>query len=315
VTEIIGGRPTHPVSCVAGGLAAPLSPQRLEGLRNMVHESVPLAKELVDFARGALLAKRDLLEALPVRSNYMGTVYGDGALDLYQGSIRFRSADGQKTVDMPEDDWAKYIYEEMQPGGYAKRVLCRAAGGEGETYRVGPLARLNVADKIDTPLANAELEAFRALGGFPAHGTVLYNYARLVELLYATERLAEIVADDEVRSDNVRSTALGTPRSATAHVEAPRGTLIHDYEVDSNGIVTRCNLLVATQQNLPAINESIGLSVEKFIDQPDEVLLNGIEFSVRCYDPCLSCATHRVGEMKLEVIIRKDGHEVRRARR
>ena len=314
ITELIGGRSTHPVSCVAGGLAQPLSPQRLDGLRNIVHECVPLAKELVDFGRAALLAKRELLSLLPLPSNYLGTVQGDGALDLYSGALRFRSADGTTTVDVPEDDWAKHIYEETQPGAYAKRVLYNVAGA-GQTYRVGPLARLNVADHIDTPLANAELAEFRELGGAPCHQTVLYHHARLVELLYAAERLAEIVADDEIRSDNVRVTTLGSPRSATAHVEAPRGTLIHDYEVDANGIVTRCNLIVATQQNLAAINETIGLSVERLIDQSDAMLLNGIEFGVRCYDPCLSCATHRVGEMKLEVVVRKDGREVRRARR
>ncbi|MBI4952402.1 MAG: Ni/Fe hydrogenase subunit alpha [Myxococcales bacterium] len=313
-TELIGGRSTHPVSCVAGGLAAPLGAPRLDGLRRIAAECSPLARELVDFARAALLGRRELLSLLPLETNYLGTVGAGGALDLYAGALRFRSADGARTVDMSEDDWAAHIYEEVAPGGYAKRVLCNATG-EGQSYRVGALARLNVCDRIDTPLASAELEAFRELGGLPCHETVLYHYARLVELLYASERLAEIVADDEIRSDDVRTTSLGTPRSATAHVEAPRGTLIHDYEVDANGIVTRCNLLVATQQNLAAIDRTIGLSVERLIDQPDGVLLNGIEFGVRCYDPCLSCATHRVGEMRLEVVVRRGGSEVRRARR
>jgi F420-non-reducing hydrogenase large subunit len=143
----------------------------------------------------------------------------------------------------------------------------------------------------------------------------MYHYARMIELLYSAEKLVQVVADDEIGSDHVRTMPSGSPRSATAHVEAPRGTLIHDYEVDANGIVTKANLLVATQQNLSSINRTIGLSAEQYLDKPDDLLLNAIEFGVRCYDPCLSCATHRLGEMRLDVTIRQGGRVVRTARR
>jgi F420-non-reducing hydrogenase large subunit len=137
----------------------------------------------------------------------------------------------------------------------------------------------------------------------------------LVELLYALEKLSLVVNDNEMYSDNVRASLSSNPKSATAHVESPRGVLIHDYKVDSNGMVSSANLIVATQQNVPAINATVGLAAQQFIEQPDDFLLNAIEVGIRCYDPCLSCATHRVGEMKLDVAIRQNGHVVRRARR
>ncbi len=313
VTELVGGRGTHPVASVAGGLAAPLDAGRLETLRKLAAEALPLGGQLVEVARDALLAKGDLIRSLPIESHYLGTV-SDNCLDLYQGDLRLRAPDGTDT-EFSEDEWASYMHEETVPTSYAKHVLCKTGSGAEVPFRVGALARLNCADRIDTPLAQAELERFREIGGNPCHETVMYHYARLVELLYSAEKLAEIVADDEIRSDNVRTEPSGTPQNATAHVEAPRGVLIHDYEVDSEGIVTKVNLIVATQQNMALINETIAMSASQFLDQPDDLLLNGIEFGIRCYDPCLSCATHRLGDMKMEVVIRQRGDVVRTVRR
>jgi coenzyme F420-reducing hydrogenase alpha subunit len=313
VTELVGGRGTHPVASVAGGLAAPLDAGRVETLRKLAAEALPLGAQLVEVARDALLANEDLIRSLPIESHYLGTV-SDGCLDLYEGDLRLRAPDGTDT-EFSEDEWASYMHEETVPTSFAKHVFCKTAGGTEVPFRVGALARLNCADSIDTPLAQAELERFRELGGNPCHETVMYHYARLVELLYAAEKLAEIVADDEIMSDQVRAEPSGSPRHATAHVEAPRGVLIHDYEVDSEGIVTKVNLIVATQQNMALINETIAMSASQYLDQPDDLLLNGIEFGIRCYDPCLSCATHRLGDMKMEVVIRQRGDVVRTVRR
>lgn len=161
----------------------------------------------------------------------------------------------------------------------------------------------------------AELEEFRKVAGFPCHQTVLYHYARLIELLYAAEKLVELLGEDEICSENVRATPEQVPHHGIGAVEAPRGLLIHDYTVDDRGILTDVNLIVATQQNLPAINATVRMSVKEYLNEPEDLLLNGIEFGIRCYDPCLSCATHRVGEMKLEVVIRHHGEIVRTARR
>jgi len=313
IVEIVGGRGTHPVSMVAGGVAAPLDKDKLAALKRLVNEGVGLGKELFGFAKKALVSMPDLVQSLPLETHYLGTV-NNGVLDFYQGDLRLVAPDKSK-VQFSEDEWASYLFEETNPASYAKFVFCKTASGEGVPYRVGALARLNVCDKIDTPLANAELQEFRKLGGYPCHQTVLYHYAQLIELLHALEKLAALVADDEIRSDDVRCQPTGTPRSATSHVEAPRGVLIHDYKVDENAIIKEANLIVATQQNVPAINATIGMSAQQYLDKPDAFLLNAIEVGIRCYDPCLSCATHRVGEMKLDVVVRKNGETVRRARR
>ncbi|MCB9652860.1 MAG: Ni/Fe hydrogenase subunit alpha [Deltaproteobacteria bacterium] len=314
IVELIGGRGTHPVSCVAGGLSTPLGKDKRDVFSRLANEGLTLSRELFDVGKKALFADRALAESLPIETHYMGTSK-DGALDLYQGALRFVSADGD-AFEFSEDRYTDHIVEFVGASTYAKHTRFRKdPNGDSVPYRVGPLARLNTCDFIDTPLAQKEFEEFRVVAGFPSHETMFYHYARLIELLHAVEKLAELAKDDEIYSDNVRTKKLNAPRSATAHVEAPRGTLIHDYDVDENGIVKKANLLVATQQNIPAINETISMSAEKFINQSDGFLLNAIEMGIRCYDPCLSCATHRYGEMKLDVIVRKEGHELRRARR
>ncbi len=313
ITEIIGGRGTHPVAVVAGGLAAPLDEERHRALVALVEEALPLGLQLVEVAREALVERREIILSLPLPTAYMGTVKGD-QLDLYDGDLRLRTSDGGD-VDFAEDKWAEYLSEETLESSYAKIVTCKDGKGDRVPYRVGALARLNCADRIDTPMANAELQRFREAGGFPCHQTVMYHYARLIELVYSIEKLAEIVKDDEIRSDNVRVQPQGSPKNATAHIEAPRGVLIHDYGVDANGIVTSANLIVATQQNISSINATIALSASNYLDKPDELLMNGIEFGIRCYDPCLSCATHRMGDMKMEVVVRQRGEVVRKMRR
>jgi F420-non-reducing hydrogenase large subunit len=313
VTEIIGGRGTHPVSFVPGGVAAPLTAEKRAALQKLTDEGVPLGQELYAVAKKALIDQLELATSLPQETHYLGTV-NDGALDLYQGELRLLAPDGSH-FDFSEDDWSAHLIEQAVPTSYAKPVVCKKPDGSEVTYRVGPLARLNCADYIDTPIANAELEEFRKVGGSPCHQTVFYHWARLIELVHAVEKLAVLVADDEIVSEDVLTPPSGTPHRATAHIEAPRGTLIHDYDVDSEGIVTKANLVVATQQNLAGINEAVGMSAQRYLDQPDELMLNAVEFGIRCYDPCLSCATHRLGDMKLDVVVRSGGKTIRRVRR
>jgi F420-non-reducing hydrogenase large subunit len=311
IVELVGGRGTHPVSSIPGGMAAPLSKEKAQKLKELIDEGMILGQKLYTAAASILASKKELLHSLPLETGYMGTVTG-GALDFYQGDLRLKKADGT-TLDFHEDEWASRISEKAVDYSYGKCVFFNE-GGESISYRVGPVARLNCAERIDTPLANAELEKFRQEFGPICHQTAAYHPARMIELLHALEKLQMLVADPEILSEKVNS-KLGSPRNATAHVEAPRGVLIHDYQVDGNGIVTRANLLVATQQNLAAIDATIRMSAERYIDQPDSLLLNAVEFGIRCYDPCLSCATHRMGEMKLEVVIRRQGTIIRRARR
>lgn len=311
MVELVGGRGTHPVTSVAGGMAMPLQKETYGKLKELAAEGLSLGRKLYDAAKTLLMSQKNLLHSLPLETNYLGTVNG-GTLDFYQGELRFKTPGGDQ-IDFHEDDWTRYLTEYAENDSYGKQV--RFNGKEGsQHYRVGPLARLNCADRIDTPLAAGQLEEMRRMFGGLCHETVLYHHARMIELLYAVEKMDLLLKEDEILGENVRS-PLGAPRDACAHVEAPRGVLIHDYKVDGNGIVTRSNLLVATQQNLGAINATIGMSAQAFIEQSDDLLLNAIEFGIRCYDPCLSCATHRIGEMKLNVEIVRSGKPVRRIRR
>ncbi|HMA67867.1 MAG TPA: nickel-dependent hydrogenase large subunit, partial [Desulfosalsimonadaceae bacterium] len=266
---------------------------------------------LYKVAQQMLDANTELVQSLPLETHYMGTV-NEGALDFYNGDLRLVKPDGSHR-DFHENDWSRYLCEKAIPESYGKYVVFRD-NEEEISYRVGPLARLNCAEKIDTPAANAELEKFHETGGRPCHQTVMFNQARMIEILYAMEKLEQIVADEALYGGEVRA-ELDSPRDATAHVEAPRGVLIHDYKVDDNAIVKQANLLIATQQNLDAINKTIAMSARRFIDQPDDAFLNAIEFGIRCYDPCLSCATHRIGDMKLDVAVRREGKTLRRVRR
>jgi F420-non-reducing hydrogenase large subunit len=204
------------------------------------------------------------------------------------------------------------MVEEALPYSYAKQVVLRCADGSTVPYRVGPLARLNCVDSIDTPLAAAEWQAFRERWGAPCHFTAAQHHARLVELLHHAEKAVSILKNDQIMSANLRTTARGTPRRGVAHVEAPRGILLHDFEVDTNANVKSANLLVATQHNIAVINESVKLAADKFLSSSDDALTNGVEFAIRCWDPCLSCSTHAVGQMPLELMIRHQGTTLRR---
>lgn len=312
ICEYVGGRGTHPVSMVAGGVAAPLTKEKLSFLQQIIAEGLHLGKELYIVVKKVLFEDPELLQSLPLETAYLGTV-NNNMLDLYEGDLRLRTLDNQH-FDFSADDWTSHIVEEAISGSYGKISYCKTTGEERIPYRVGPLARLNCVDQIDTPLANKELEQYRSVGGNPCHQTVMYHYARMIELLYALEKLSHYITSEDLVSTDIRA-KLGSPRNAAAHVEAPRGLLIHDYKVDENAIVTEANLLVATQQNISAINETVKLSAQKYINQKDDELLNSIEFGIRCYDPCLSCATHRIGQMKLNVVIREQGTIIRQIRR
>lgn len=314
IAEIVGGRGTHPVTAVAGGMAGPLTAERRDTLKGLAAEALELAKVATEEGKKALTAKKELLSLLPLPVHNMGTVR-EGTLDLYDGVLRVRRPDYSDAAEFPAEDYRKFIFEEAVKFSYTKQTFFKDPNGKPAVYRVGPLARLNAADAIETPLANAELAQFKEKCGKPCSFTVMGHYARLIELLFHAELAVQLLEDDEIVSDNVKAKITATPKSAVAHIEAPRGTLIHDYQVDENGIMQGANFIVATQHNIACINASIKAAAESFISKPDNELLNGIEFAVRCYDPCLSCSTHAVGKMPLEVDITRNGELVRRVRR
>ncbi len=313
INEIIGGRGVHPVTAVAGGVSCRLGDEQFDELRSIADECLTLAPELGAVAK-QLLGKQleehpDLLQKMELPTWYMGTV-ADGMLNFYDGKIRVMANTGEIKTEFDIASYADFINERAVDWSYMKEVFFNFQGEE-QLYRVNPLARVNVCDTITTPQAQTELTQFREQYGRPCHNTVLQIYARLIELIYACERARELANDPDIRGESRVPMQFKAGRGI-GHVEAPRGTLIHDYEIDSGGIIRSANLIVATQQNYAAINRSLKQAADKFIAQNDEAVLNGLEYTIRCYDPCLSCATHAIGQMDMDVEIRNNGTVTRR---
>jgi F420-non-reducing hydrogenase large subunit len=311
--EIIAGKAIHPAAAVPGGFSRPLKVEERDELLPMAEEALELAKFTIEFAKENIFPKYlDAVKTVGViTSGFLGTVTEDGALDLYDGRLRMMYADGSYEEFQPED-YADFIGEHVEDWSYLKFPYAKKRGpfelkdNAASLYRVNSLARINVADYIPTPLAQQELEIFRQQFGRPAQLTLLYHWARLIELLHNAELVVQLLQDPEITSTEIRNSV--TPRAArgVGVVEAPRGTLIHDYTTDEEGLLTHVNLLVATCQNNSAINLSVKQAAQTLISngQYDQGTLNTVEMAIRAYDPCLSCATHRMdGRLPVKVDI------------
>ncbi len=313
LVEIVGGRGTHPVTAVAGGMSCGLTKDSHATLKALAAEALELAKVVLDAGKKALQKDPAMLGRLPLATHDLGTLQGN-ALDLYDGKLRVRRPDGSVALDFVAADYAEHLVEEALPYSYGKQVLLKDGGGT-TPYRVGPLARLNCAESTGTKLADAALAEWKAACGNPSKLVVAGHWARLVEMLHCAEKAVAMLDDPAILSPEVR-TAPGTiQRHAVAHVEAPRGVLIHDYTVDGNALIQSANFVVATQHNIASINTTIKDAATSLLGKSDSELLDGVEFAIRCYDPCLSCSTHRVGQMPLEISLWQDGRNLRTARR
>jgi NAD-reducing hydrogenase large subunit len=252
-------------------------------------------------------------------SAFMGLVGRDGAVEHYDGALRVVDAGGDLLAERadPRPYW-EYLGEAVEPWSYLKSAYWRELGYPGGVYRVGPLARLNVADRMGTARADEELAEYRQrLGRSPA-SSFHYHHARLIEILYGIERLEALLNNPEILSPHVRSQAGINRNEGVGVAEAPRGTLIHHYRVDDHGIVQWANLLIATGHNNLAMNRSVLEVARHYVraDALDEAMLNRVEAVIRCYDPCLSCSTHAVGQMPLRVeLVAHDGTVLAELRR
>jgi F420-non-reducing hydrogenase large subunit len=318
--ELIAGKSIHPAAAVPGGFSRPLSEDERQSLLPMAEEALELAKFTMSFAKENIFPKYlDVVKTVgTITSGFLGTVTDDGALDLYDGTLRMMYADGSYE-EFPYEQYTDYIGEHVEPWTYLKFPYAKQRGpfeledNAPSLYRVNSLARINVADYIPTPLAQKELEEFRASFGRPAQLTLLYHWARLIELLHNAENALLLLNDPEITSSDIRASV--TPRAArgVGVVEAPRGTLIHDYTTDDDGLLTHVNLLVATCQNNSAINLSVKQAAKTLIKDGnyDQGTLNTVEMAIRAYDPCLSCATHRMdGTIPVKIDILAPNGEV-----
>jgi F420-non-reducing hydrogenase large subunit len=312
--EILAGKAIHPQAAVPGGFSKPLAPAERDQLRKMADDCLELAKFSIAFAKENVFPKYlETVKSLGViTTGFLGTVKKDGALDLYDGQARLMAPDGS-FEDFPYERYTDYIAEHIESWSYLKFPYAKKWGKfsmdlakPSGIYRTNTLARINVCDHIDTPLAQAELQEFRQKFGRPAQLTLLYHWARLIELLHTAENTVRLLDDPEITSTETRVKV--TPRAArgVGSVEAPRGTLIHDYTTDADGMITNVNLIVGTTHNNAPINMSVTQAAQTVIHDGkyDQGTLNKVEMAIRAYDPCLSCATHRLdGKISVKVDI------------
>jgi F420-non-reducing hydrogenase large subunit len=313
--EILAGKSIHPQAAVPGGFSKPLLPEERDQLRKMADETLDLAKFSIVFAKENVFPKYlDVVKSLGViTTGFIGTVTESGALNLYDGQLRLMKPDGTYE-EFPYDRYTDFIAEHLESWSYLKFPYAKKWGAfsmdleqPSGIYRANTLARINVCDHIDTPLAQKELEEFRHRFGRPAQLTLLYHWARLIELLYNAENAIRLLDDPQITSTDTWTAVVPRAARGVGCVEAPRGTLIHDYETDADGMVTNVNLIVGTTHNNAPINMSVTQAAKSLIrdGKYDQGVLNMVEMSIRAYDPCLSCATHRLDgklSVKLDIV-------------
>jgi len=303
------GKKIHGTGAIPGGINKNLSVPERDRLLADLPRMLEWSQKAVALARDYTLGQLERLRGFgSFESNHVGLVRPDGVLDLYDGRLRAVDARGGVLVDQVEPgDYLDVIAEEVRPWSYMKFPYLKTLGPADGWYRVGPLARLNVCDSIDTPLAEAaRRELFAALGGRPSNVTMAYHWARMVELLHAAEVIERLLGDADLQGEDLVAPAGERRFESVAMLEAPRGTLTHHYRVDENDLVTMANLIVSTTCNNEAMNRAVRrIADDQISGRPEitEALLNQIEIGIRAYDPCLSCATHALGRMPLEVTL------------
>ncbi len=299
------GRKIHAEFPVPGGVNKALTVAERDELLRGLPEAYEAARFALDLLLGYHEKHQHEVESFAsFDSNYAGLVQPDGALELYDGNLRFTDPHGNIVHDQVDPSrYLDYIREAAEAWSYMKFPFIQKLGYPQGMYRVGPLARLNLCTKIATPKANAELRLWRANGHAVRTSSFFYHWARLIEILYGLERAEQLLHDPAITSTDIL--ASGTPQNAdgVGVMEAPRGTLIHHYWVDEGGRVEKVNLIVATGHNNLAMNRAVRAVAKKYVKSQrlQEGMLNRVEAAIRCYDPCLSCATHAVGKMPMVV--------------
>ena len=307
VIRITSGKRVHGTGAVPGGVNKLVTAEELYSLKRELPQILQWAQESVDIAKQLHAQNPALYNQFGTfRSNLMSLVRPDGAMDFYDGVLRARDANGAILFDGVDDQrYLELIEEEVRAWSYMKFPHLRSLGREQGWYRVGPLARVQNCDFIPTPRAEAERQAFVAWGqGDLVHATLAYHWARMIEMLHSVEVIAELLDSPALLSGGLLSIG-ARQRSGVGIIEAPRGTLIHDYDVGDDDLVTRCNLIVSTTHNNQAMNEAVRAVARDYLSGHEitEGLLNHIEVAIRAYDPCLSCATHALGQMPLDITL------------
>lgn len=310
IIKAVAGKRIHGILAVPGGVYKTLTPDErdyfLDGKKGeSIDTMIGWCLEMVGFIKSYHLANRKFLDEFArFPSGHLGMVAADGALELYDGKLRAVDSEGNRTLDdISSDLYADYFSEAVEPWSFMKFPYLKKLGREKGWNRVGPLARMNVCTSIPTPLAEQERLEFTAFTGQRINNSTMYaHWARLIEMLHCAEEMKGLLHDEDLMGDDL--VRKGIPRlKGIGIIEAPRGTLTHHYEVDANGMITRCNLIVSTTHNNDALNAAVRWVANNVISRSGTItdgMLNQVEVAIRAYDPCLSCATHALGKMPLK---------------
>lgn len=312
VIRMVCGKRIHGSGAIAGGMNKALSREERDYLLADIDQIVVWAAQAVALIRKVHTGNQAFYDRFAtIRSNYMGLIAANGGLEFYHGGLRVKNDRGETLTD--HFDYCRYyelIHEEVRSWSYMKFPFLTFLGKDLGWYRVGPLARVNNCNFIDTPLAEAARIDFKQHADESmVHSTLAFHWARIIELLHCAESIRMLLNDGDILGTEL--VAQGERRfEGIGVIEAPRGTLFHHYQVDENDIVTKANLIVSTTSNNTAMNESVRQVAAEYLSGQEltEALLNNLEVAIRAYDPCLSCATHAVGKMPLQVeLIAADG--------
>ncbi len=311
IIKATAGKRIHGTGAIPGGVNKSLTPEERDYFLKSpapynIDTIIDWAQEAIEVFKKLHQENKDVLDnfaAFP--SNHLSLVRKDGALDFYHGVLRAVDAEGRKILnDVDYQDYLKYIGEEVRPWSYMKFPYLKKLGKEKGWYRVGPIARLNTCDYIPSPRAQQEFEIYKAYtGGKPNNMTLHSHWARLIELLHAAEVIKDLLNDPAITGSKLVKKGK-KQLEGVGLVEAPRGTLFHHYRINKDDQVTMANLIVSTTNNNEAYNQAVRWVADKYISEKPEItegMLNRVEVAIRAYDPCLSCATHALGQMPLEV--------------
>jgi NAD-reducing hydrogenase large subunit len=320
IIEQLGGKRIHPAWVVAGGVSSPLEEEQ----RDQILAAVPEAREIVvrtlDFFKRTMEEHRaEIATFANFPSLFLGLVNERGEPDFYDGRLRIVEANGKILADQLDPArYNDYIAEHVEPWTYLKFPYYKEHGYPDGLYRVGPLARLNIADRCGTPLADRELAEFRELNRGAVLSSFYYHYARLIEILSSIEQIEQLLHDPDILDTHVRASAGPNNREGIGVSEAPRGVLIHHYHINEQGLIQHANMIIATGHNNLAMNRGVLQVARRFVhgERIAEGMLNRVEAVIRAFDPCLSCSTHALGQMLLQVqLVAPDGRVLDELRR
>jgi NAD-reducing hydrogenase large subunit len=314
IIELLGKKRIHPGWVIPGGVTEPLESEKRDKILAMIPEAyanIGLALGAYKQIAGQFKSEIEVFANFP--SNYMSLINEDESIEFTDGALRMIDAKGNTIEDgITASRYAEVIGEAVENYSYTKFAYYKPLGYPAGSYRVGPLARLNIVKTMGTPRAEKELAEFKQLATGPVESSFHYHHARLVEMLYGVEKIEEILADPRILDKHVRATAGVNRLEGTGQAEAPRGVLHHHYKVDENGKITWANLVIATGQNNKAMNEGVLQAAKHYVKDGKftEGILNRVEAVVRTFDPCLSCSTHAAGKMPLIISLVSANGEV-----